>query len=49
MTAVADLADSVGTAAACAALGVSRATVYRKWSPEKPHSWTRAASPRGPQ
>jgi putative transposase len=46
MTAVADLADSVGTVAACAALGVSRATVYRKRSPEKPKSRTRPASRR---
>jgi len=46
MTAVADLADSVGTVAACAALGVSRAAVYRKRSPVKPKPQPRAASPR---
>ena len=46
MTAVADLADSVGTVAACAALGVSRAAVYRKRSPVEPKPQPRAASPR---
>jgi len=45
MTAVADLADSVGTVAACAAVGVSRATVYRKRSPVNPKPRLRAASP----
>lgn len=37
MTAVADLADSVGTVASCAALGVCRVTVYRKRSPVDPN------------
>lgn len=46
MTAVADLADSVGTVAACAALGVSRATVYRKRSPAEPKPRPRHVSPR---
>ena len=46
MTAVADLADSVGTVAACAALGVSRAAVYRKRSPVEPKPQPRPASPR---
>lgn len=46
MTAVAELAESVGTVAACAALGVSRATVYRKRAPKTKVPKPRATNPR---
>ncbi|MFM7076201.1 MAG: IS3 family transposase, partial [Planctomycetaceae bacterium] len=46
MTAVAELAESVGTVAACAALGVSRATVYRKRAPKTRVPKPRATNPR---
>ncbi len=49
MSAVADLAPAVGTVAACAALGVNRATVYRRRRPRatpapRPHP-VRALTP----
>lgn len=46
MTAVAELASSVGTVAACAALGVSRATIYRKRSSKAGTAKPRAINPR---
>lgn len=46
MTAVAELAGSVGTVAACAALGVSRATVYWKRAPKEKVPKPRATNPR---
>jgi putative transposase len=48
MTAVTELAPTVGIAAACRALGVSRAGFYRRQQPPRTHSApkTRRASPR---
>ena len=46
MTAVAELAESVGTVAACAVLGVPRATVHRKRAPKTKLPKPRATNPR---
>jgi putative transposase len=43
MKAVEQLAPQIGTAAACRRLGVSRATLYRRWRPKPPRQ---AATPR---